>query len=118
MIGARAGQLWRRLVAGLESRGLELPGLESWRHRWSAWWTDRSGRERALLGGLAAVAIVAVILAGVIVPLRDLRAGAISNCMRPRSSMPNCAWLAGKVVAQVAGPARATRYDAARRRPF
>jgi general secretion pathway protein M len=76
MIGARAGQLWRRVVAGLESLGLESPGLESWRHRWSAWWADRSGRERALLGGLAAVAIVAVILAGVIVPLRDLRAGA------------------------------------------
>jgi general secretion pathway protein M len=71
MIGERISQARRRLAPSLN-----LDALEPWRHRSRNWWIERSLREQALIGGLAAVAMFTVMLVGVIAPLRDLRAGA------------------------------------------
>lgn len=70
-IGARIGDFGRRLGAGFD-----LAALEPWWHRVRSWWTERSLREQVLIGGLAAVAIFALLLVGVIVPLRNVRAAA------------------------------------------
>jgi general secretion pathway protein M len=71
VIGARVARWGRRLAPGLD-----FAALEPWRHRARAWWGERSLREQALIGGLAAVAIVALVLVGVIAPLRAVRATA------------------------------------------
>ena len=56
------------------------PGrLENWWLRSRLLWTERSLREQVLLGGLAATAIVALLLIAVISPLRAVRADALAN---------------------------------------
>ncbi len=70
------------MIARLRRRlapGLDLSALEPWWNRSRGWWTERSLREQVLIGGLAAVAIFAVLLAGVIVPLRSVRAAAYAE---------------------------------------
>ncbi len=71
MTGQRARDSWRRLAPGFD-----LAALQPWWHRSRGWWIERSLREQVLIGGLAAVAIFALLLVGVIVPLHAIRAAA------------------------------------------
>jgi general secretion pathway protein M len=73
-IGDRIGQFRRRFAPGLDLSALE----PSW-HRSRGWWSERSLREQLLIGGLAAMAILALLLVGVIVPLRGLREAAYAK---------------------------------------
>ena len=56
---------------GLYDR-LELGALAPYWERLQDWWTERSPRERLLLGSLAALGILALLLA-ILAPLRDAR---------------------------------------------
>ena len=47
--------------------------------RGRGWWLERSERERMLLGGLAAVALVALILTLIVNPLQTARAKALAD---------------------------------------
>ena len=73
-IGGRVGEFRRRFASGLD-----LSALEPWWHRSRGWWSERSLREQVLIGGLAAIAIFALLLVGVIVPLRGLRAASYTE---------------------------------------
>jgi len=55
---------------------VSLAPLEPYWRRAGLWWSERSTREQILLGALTAVGIFTLLLAGVIVPLRDMRAEA------------------------------------------
>lgn len=57
---------------------VELGALEPYWHRLRDWWGARSLREQVLLGGLAAVGILALLLL-VLAPLREERADAIAD---------------------------------------
>lgn len=57
---------------------VELGALEPYWLRMRDWWGERSLREQVLLGGLAVVAIFALLLL-VLVPLREERADAIAD---------------------------------------
>lgn len=70
MIGPRIPDNWRRL---------DLTALQPHWHRSRGWWGERSLREQVLIGGLAAVAIFALLLVGVIVPLRGIRTAAYDH---------------------------------------
>ncbi len=70
MNGPRIPDTWRRI---------DLTALQPWWQRSRGWWSQRSLREQVLIGGLAAVAIFALLLVGVIVPLRSVRASAYDN---------------------------------------
>ena len=56
-----------------------MAALEPWWHRSRVWWSERDLREQVLIGGLAAVGIFALLLVGVIVPLRSVRAAAYTD---------------------------------------
>ncbi len=55
---------------------ISLEPLEPYWQRSRQWWSQLSLREQILLGTLASVAAFAILLIGVIVPLRDVRAEA------------------------------------------
>lgn len=57
---------------------VELGALEPYWLRMRDWWSERSLREQLLLGGLAIVAIFALLLL-VLAPLRDERADAMAD---------------------------------------
>lgn len=58
---------------------MKLEQLGPWRDRGVSWWSERSPREQMMLGGLAVVAVVALLLVAVVRPLESARAKAAAD---------------------------------------
>lgn len=58
---------------------VDLGALAPAMQRGRTWWSERSARERMLLAALAAIAVAALLLAGVLVPLQSLRADLLAD---------------------------------------
>jgi len=72
--------------------------LGAWRQRGTDWWGDRSRREQALLGVLAAIALTMLLLVAVVRPLQAAQARAVAEirtydmlAMRLRAAGPGLA---------------------------
>jgi len=60
-------------------RIVRTPAVESALARFDAWWSQRSSRERVMLGALAALLAALVMIFGVIQPLQNARAKAFAD---------------------------------------